>query len=375
MLILPFLVHAESTTVWEFSQARVPGQWTVKDLTSVKPSMEGLHVQTQREGLVWRAVELLHPIDVVTVTLTSSAPIEANLLWKARGDPPGRLAQFAFAVEQANVPVTIDIIPGTTRQWNPSTTELGFSFPKGADVVIHDVRLRGWSVGEKFLEGIKSFWVFDTFRPYSINFLWGPLLGFSPPAREQLFQRLPPLAISAVRIFYALLLLLGIGGIVLVLITRGSPRVKRYALTTFGGTFIAVWLLFDVRMGLEILNYARTDMQTYVRPPIGRKKLRTHGDFYDIAQQAMPMLRAVPRYALITENDSPFYQNLRYMTYPALPIVPGNDLSNISLLLVLHRPDIVVHDNRVILQTGETVAADGRVIADYGSGSFLYGKP
>ncbi len=87
----------------------------------------------------------------------------------------------------------------------------------------------------------------------------------------------------------------------------------------------------------------------------------------------MPILQRVPKYALLTTSEAPFYQNLRYMTYPSLPILPGEDTTGVGLLFVLERPDIQLRDNKVYASDGSLIVGDGKVLADYGNGSFIYG--
>lgn len=373
LLCLPLLAHAEQATEWDFSQGSVPGKWNVREFTEATITPVGLKlVTTDRAALLWRETGLTHPVDVVTLVVSARKGGEANLLWHEEKYEAGVLTKLPFFVETTAAMQSIDIIPGNIRNWVPDTNALGFEFGPQADVIIHKVILRHWSVGEKFAEAWRSFWTFDKFRPYSINFLWGPLLSLSPPARAQLFEHLPPRAISAVRVFYAAIILAAVIAGAWMLKARGSAHAKRGALRLVAGTVIALWLLFDLRMGAELLSYAATDLRTNVLASHEKKQFREYGRFYAILDQALPALTAVPRYGLLTDANTPYYQNLRYYSYPSLPVAPDANAGPLSLLFVVDRPDLRSEGGRVVMQDGTEIARDGKLLLDFGSGSFLF---
>lgn len=374
LLFFPLFAHAEERTVWDFSQGTVPGRWTVRDFAEATMIEGGLHLKTgATEGLLWRTANLTHPIDVVTIKVSSRSLTQAALLWHQRGDEEGILTKLLFVFPASETPLEIDIVPGTIKSWDPETPEIGFEFPTGSDVLLQEVRLRRWSPAEKFVEAWKSFWTFDTYRPYSINFLWGPLLATSPPARALLFQHLPPRASSAVRLFYLALLLAGFIGAIALFSTKGNARVRRIVLRSTALLAIGLWLLFDLRMGAELLSYAANDVGTHVLPPPGKKTLRNYGRFYDVLAQARPSLTAVPRYGLIADEQTPYYQNLRYYTYPSLPVLPEANEPGLTLLFAVERPDLRIVGDRILKEDGKELARDGRLLLDFGSGTFLYG--
>mgnify|MGYP003394278221 CR=1 FL=1 len=373
LIALPLSASAVEVTTWDFTDGQVPGQWNVKEITSAAPTAEGLRVRTDTSGLMWRDIGETGGFDSVTLIVTSPKDITARLIWHRRGDETNLLTPLDFTIPKSSGPQKIHIAPEGYSRADPHADELGLSFAAGTDILIHAIQLERWSTGEKFMNALKSFWTPDEFRPYAINFLWGPLLAFTPTGRDQLFQRLPPLAASAVRLFYGLILLAGIGGIVAVFFARGNERVRRGALATFACLLIGLWLLFDLRMGGEILSYVRSDFRTHVLPDAGQKTLRTHGSFYDVAATVLPELRKEERYALITDSDSPIYSNLRYMSYPSLPLVPGNTVTNgLQLLFVYDRPDIRFVNGSLLNPDGTNLATNGHMLMTRGSGTYLY---
>ncbi len=371
LTLLPLSAAAKEVTVWDFRDSRVPGEWNIRNIASATATKDGIRLRTDAEGLLWRGIPDGKDIDAVTFVVTSDKDIDVNLLWHVPGRD-GLLSGLRFSLPAGTEPATVSAAPEGFPLWNPSTDAIGISLPAGSDIVVESIVLEHWNAGEKPINAMKSFWTPDEFRPYSINFLWGPLLAVTPYGREQLFDRLPPVAHSAVRIFLGLLALGALAGICTAFFARGNERAVRWALKSFAVLTLALWLLFDLRMGGEILGYAATDLRTHVLPPTGEKTLRTHGPFYDVAAQALPELRKESRYALVTENESPVYSNLRYMSYPSLPIRPGGDTKGVDLLFVYERPDIRVDEGKLMNDDGSVISQNGEVIAWFGSGTFLY---
>ena len=178
------------------------------------------------------------------------------------------------------------LTPSDFKQWNPWTTNIGFIFPAGSDLVLHSLRMYGLRFPERMVEALKSFWHLDEVRPYSINFLWGPLLTQNPFARAKMYNGYPPSAASATRVFYALIGLC-LAGILLTSVSRSNARKDSW----IGGlivVFCVCWVLFDVRMGAEIVGYALHDYQTFISQEVPHRVLRTHDDIYDVVEQLKP---------------------------------------------------------------------------------------
>lgn len=371
LALIPLSALAKETVTWDFRDSRVPGQWNIRDVASATATPDGIRLRTDAEGLLWRSTTDVQGIDAVTFVLTSAETIESSLLWRVPGRE-GLLAGLRFTLPEGTTPATISVAPENFPLWNTATDAIGFSLPPGSDVIVQSITLEHWNAWEKLTSRAKSFWTPDEFRPYSINFLWGPLLAVTPYGREQLFDRLPPLAPSAVRVFLGLLVLGACVAVCVAFFARGNERAVRWALKSTGILVITLWLLFDLRMGGEILGYTKKDLRTYVLPPAGEKQLRTHGPFYDVAFRALPELKRESRYALVTESESPVYSNLRYMSYPSLPVLPGGNLDGVNLLFVYDRPDIRVDGGKLMNEDGSVISPSGEVIAQFGSGSFLY---
>lgn len=372
---LPVFAHAEDIEIWSFSNRNMPAEATSQQLDP-PPQLtnEGLRIETMSDGyIVWQNKPLPGPADVITLRLQSNQAMEAALIWPANPSNPDQLVQLFFVVEPSESFQDVDVIMSDYPEWDWQTEKFGIAFPAGTSVVIESMTFRHWAWSEKLIEGWKTFWTFDEFRPYSINFLWGPLITTNEPARVRLFDTLPPIAWSAVRIFFAIILVAGIGAIVYGITSKNNATAKLQAIVFFGYTCIAVWIVFDVRMGLELLRYAQSDIASYVLPEPDEKTLRTHASFYSVADAFLPTIRLHDRYALIAPADSPFFANLRYMGYPSVPVTDMASMSGMTLIAVIDRADITMNaESRLVDGNGTVLSLPGRITRRIGVGNFLF---
>ncbi|HVW66564.1 MAG TPA: hypothetical protein VHA78_02420 [Candidatus Peribacteraceae bacterium] len=374
-LILVPAAHAEQDTSWDFRDPSF--QVTQQSLSSVTRGADGLHIQTNTDGFLFWQNPFVHPFDVMTLhVIQNKSATDPGLIWHPPGTPADATTQLFFHINADGNAQDIDVVPTDNPLWSWQTDQFGIGFPAGSDIVIQSITFKQYSTWEKIAEAWKSFWTFDQFRPYSINFLWGPEFTFSPTARANLFTSLPPHGMSADRLFYSII---GIAVLIGLVFFFFSPT-RREGLKT--GTvivctvFIAIWILFDLRMGSEILSYAFTDIRTYVSPPANEKTFRTHGNFYTIAHAMLPTIEKYDHYVVFEPNDSPFYANLRYMSYPSIPMHPEQDTSKVHLWVVMDRRDVQIGaDHRLADGNGKILTASGHVLQDFGNGTFLFAIP
>lgn len=338
-------------------------------LTLVEHTPQGLRIKTDTDGFLYWVNPLLHPIDTLSMKVTNTNKVDAALLWHPAGAPQGQY-QFYFHIPEKSGMQTIDLVPSDESGWDWKSDQLALGFPAGADIVVHEMKWTRYSTMEKISNAWTSFWTFDEFRPYSINFLWGPLLAFNPVSRATLFDALPPLSWSADRLFYLLIGISIVAGLVFYAFDRQGG--KRIAVALFGGTVIAIWIIFDLRMGSEIISYAVTDYKTFIAPPEMQKELRTHGNFYTLAEKFLPTIKKFDQFVVLTQEPSAFYANLRYMAYPSIAHRPSDDISTTKLWVVIHRPDIKIEGGRMVDSTRTYLSGSGQIIERFGTSSFLF---
>lgn len=373
LLTLSLSAHAGFETTWDF-RGGMPGRWEAGGWTDVESTPFGLRITTTRDGSMRRATDLTHPVQVVSLRVASTRPTEAILLWHVRGTKDGDMVQLPFQIPASETADPLDIDVSFYPQWDERADEIGLMLPAGSDVLLQAMTLRGWTGQERLWEGIKSFWHPDEFRPYSINFLWGPLIAFNPYQAATMFEYLPPRAMSAARWFY-LLLAIAAGAS---LACRATGRRSAWLLS-LPVAFAACWLVFDLRMGGEVLSYVHDDWSRYVLADDGDKELRTHGTFFGDLDRALPFLRRNELFAVMTDGASPAYQLSRYQAYPSVGTADAA-MTGVTLWFIYDNPNVGVDERGRLLRalpdgSIRTIASSGRVVLELSEQSFLYELP
>lgn len=355
----------------------VPGQWEKSACLSAQQTPEGfaLATTTERCSLFYATRDLRHPIETLSLTVLSPLRTDLLFLWHRRDAPTGHMIEFPLAFSPADTPQTVRLNLPRFQQWDPATDRIGFSLQKDSSIILQNVTFTRWSFWDKTVAAFRSFWTFDTFRPYSINFLWGPTIGWNPVWQEQLFDHTPPVGWSAARVFLSLLL----AAFVLCLlfcIRRRTPAARRSAALALGGIFVGFWLLFDARMGLELLSYVKADWATFLLQPQGTRSFRIFKNFPDIAAESVPLLTLSPRYGFVGPHGAPFGSLLRYYTYPAARPVSSNDPQEQRKLarrwLVAFRDDARISQSGELFLGDTLLAGPGTIVKQFGKDAFIF---
>lgn len=378
-LTIPLAAVAKESTVWDFRGRAVAGNWIVTQTAGAEVSEEGLHITSKDGGRMHREAKLSHDADVAIVTFRNALPVRINFGWHPSFAPSDRFVEYPIDVTGAVSPESVVIPLRLFAEWEGRADYIGFSFPANTDFVLESVQFHRYSLLEKFVTGLRSFWVLDNMRNYTINFLWGPLLVFTPDEIPALFLSHPPRAWSALRVFYAILLLAALGALAWWLSSplRGASRshAAAQARRSFALTFALLWLLFDLRMGVELLSYVKDDFKSYVLADTGQKTYREFLNFHDIVEQSMPALRERPTYIFLGPSET-LFSYLRYETYPSLPALTPEKAREASVMLVFERPDVVVDESSgTVSQNGSVIVSSGAVLKRFGPSSFLYKAP
>ena len=371
LLAIPFSISAKQSIVWDFTGGKTPpGKWEVRGLEQAVPETGGLAIQTAKDGYMTANTDFGQDIGAVTITLVSTKSMESVLLWKEITSSHSGYRQLPFYIEGSEEEQIISIDLSNAWKWNPRTQEFGIALPSGAEILIKEIRFDGWNVFEKAGNAAKSFWKFDRFTPQSINFLWGPWINFNPVARGDMYMMDPPLGIPGMWIIYASLALLGFA---LSALTLAGKIGRAKATTIFAGVFAALWLVLDARMGLEILSYAKTDLNEFVFAEEGSRNLRIFRSFPETAQDALPLLSNNSPYFFIgPEGKSLYFSAMRYLSYPAYPVSSGPGFESAKTGLVFANAETGIDENGNLVKSGKIIKADPcEIMKKYRDDSFL----
>jgi len=262
--------------------------------------------------------------------------------------------------------------------WDPWTDIVGMRFAGTSDVVLQQVQLHGYSGPERLMTMVKSFFTLNEQFAYSINFIWGPILVDTPAGISHLYEGSPPMGWSVNRIFYGILLFtiaILLGWVVWSRMSHGTD-VKRRAFIIFCTVFAGLWILYDLRMNVEVSNYFVQDFQRFILPELGKKELRSYKNFHDALEQSLPTLLTRTGYSVLAPEPSPFRKMAATRTYPdSNPLFTDEDQKNASAYFVFYRPDVQVLANGSLAQLkGEIVeilSASGTV-KKFSNESYLY---
>lgn len=370
-------------TVWDFRKEQVPGtSWRYSGIEQPEKTPDGLHIRASAQnGSLLSDLLLNHPAEVVSVTFASPAERAVQLVWHRRNDPQEMLTQLGFVIPKgvARNDINVDFY----RQWDRRADSIGFIFPKGTDVLLQEIRFAHWTLGEKAAEIWKSFWRFDDYSPFSINFLWGPLITFNPVGTSELFTTMPPMGRSGMWVFYAAASAAG-----LVILAdwfwnkvrpserrhdlppqTGGRRVGRLAL--FLMFYGALWVIFDIRMGAEMLSYVKDDYETYLSMPHGQRTLRTYLNFNDVMEVTAPWLDGVRELALL-RGTTPIAAMTRYFALPAVTEEPAGPRPDLPVWLVYHRDNAALDGEGRLTVDGVPWTSPGQIVQWFDARSFLF---
>jgi hypothetical protein len=366
--LFPLTVEAAQETLWNFRGGQVPGQWTVNNWGEVTPTADGLLIKAAEDGSMKRPADLPFLPQTITFLFGNAPPTSAVFYWHRRGMPELEIIQLPFAINaDGGSTETVHIDLRRYEEWNEDVDAIGFGLPKGTQIVLKEIGLYRWSLAEQATEAWKTFWTFDDYQPYSINFLWGPQLVYDRFSRAVVFDSLPPMSNSGTRVLYVILGLAGAGILVHRFMTRRSTGHLRWFLFTFA----ALWLLFDVRMGAELLSYARTDYRTYIGKSGPQRELRALLNSHAVAEAALARIPD-PEYGLIMPGGTGIPALFHYLGYPRRPITDRTPNPALRYWLVFKDDKTTINEKKELVVDGTVVSGPGTIVEQYESTSYLF---
>lgn len=375
LLLLPAGAFAMQESVWSFRGKQLPGEWRIGGIAAPVTTENGLHVTaTGQGGSMISTLALPHPTEVLRLVYISGVAAPVKLLWHRRGDPEQILVELPFTLPPSVGSQILDINLDAYPQWDRRADTIGFTFGAGTDIVLQEMRFGHWNMLEKAREAAKSYWIFDSMSPMSINFLWGPVITFNPIATHDLFSTSPPQGRSGNWLFFVALALIAAGIAASTLMARRGWRwIPPWGpVPLFLLCFAVLWILYDVRMGLELLSYARTDYATWVFAAPGERELRNYLDFNDIMEQSLPTIRGEERFALVRSPLAPVTAMVRYFALPAIAEEPSGPRDDLRVWLVMRGENVDLDTGGRLTVDGIPWSRPGTVLQRFEKGSLLF---
>lgn len=366
LLVLPQFASAANTTVWELqNQQKIEG-WNMNNLTEVSLLKEGLVVTTQTEGQLIKPTDISHSVDTVAISYISLTGGKGMFLWRPPHFTGSQVFQVPIVFDRSQTTQRMVLDLSNIPEWDPQSDRMGFVIGANSQVVLQRVEFTGPSFVDYIVYPLKTFFKFDQIRPYSVNFLWGPLMTYRADQLASLFAVPPPNGDSWNWMFYSMF---AAGGL---LIFWARKQGKSQMVTIVVAVACSIWILYDVRMGAEMMSYAKKDLKTWWSKPIELRQYRDRGSFTAFTQMIKPYLEGEDYYVFMASRGWPFQGAMRYEQYPALPVAPDN-AENVRTWVVYDKPGVTLDtDNRITLENGNAISPPGEILFNYARGAFVF---
>ncbi len=366
-LLLPVSAFAMRTQSFEFGAGAVNATWEGKGPISMQQRADGILLRSTGTGLFITDDELAISPQLGSLTITAEKSSSAYLFWVYDDDTNSVNYTLPIFLPKGERVVTSFSL-SEVENWHAYRKKIGILLTPNTSVLLHRIDFNTLNPFERMLERIRSFWTFDQYRPYSINFLWGPQIADNPVLRSTMFRDLPAKSVSGT--FTANILLAAIV-LVIAFSMRGSTRTegKRKALLATMWILLVSWIFFDVRMGMEFLTYVGSDIASYSSKPESTRVFRDRDRFYDFAAFANSSVADRDSYIFFAEQQWPYLGNMRYLTYPA---IPGIDFASDDTWVIYRRSDVGVDPEGRLTIEGQIVSEPGRIIGRFDSTSFIF---
>lgn len=362
----PLHGFAMQNTSYDLRQGNVNARWEGKGSISMQQEPNGILLTSGAETGTFLTTELPKFMpEGVTLFVTSAQNANVRFMWTK----PNNLFNAIDISIQAQNTESLSLSLRANAGWRGPIRSIGFLLPPHTQILLNRMDLMRWSPGEKLRSVLKTFFMPDEYRPYSINFVWGPVIGLNPVEMHSVFLDLPPQQIYAT---YALNILLVIILAILILWARyrvPAGQRKTAVIRAFAIVAIAVWILMDLRMGWEFLSWVRHDRSTYIAAPASSRTFRDRGQFYDFATFVKPYLSDRSSYIFFAEQAWPYLGNMRYLTYPS---IPGIDVEHDDTWVIFGRGDVTLNEFGQLAVDGSPVSEPGKILARFDDESFVF---
>ncbi len=364
-LTLPQSVSARTTQALDFTAGNINATWVGKGTIQMMQTPSGILLKTTETGTFITNTDLTINPQAAAIVATVDQPLEMYFVWIFKNDPEERTYDVGVALQKGtNIKNAFSL--SDVAHWNQSPKKLGIVLPPHSTVLLHGIEFTEWNWLERMTVGITSFWKFDRYRPYSINFVWGPAFATNPIEAQELYSVLPPPSISGMFVAYwKLIILLLLCSAFCTL--RKKP--KRHLAIIGGIVILVMWFVMDIRMGSEFLSYVAHDQKTYIGQPDASRTFRDRDRFYDFAAFAEPYVFDRSSYVFFAQQQWPYLGNIRYVTYPS---IPGFDIDHDDTWIIYDRPDVSLSAKGEILVGGEVFSSPGRILARFDETSFVF---
>lgn len=367
-LLSPLSLVAMQTQTFDLASGEINAQWQGFGPIQLQKQADGILLATGNgTGMLLTTTQTAFLADAATVVASTQEPMNLHFVWIYTEDPESVTYSVPFSLS-SGARRTASFSLANANEWLKNEKKIGLVLPPNTSLLLHRIDFHQWNWFERIAQNISAFWTLDEYRPYSINFTWGPQLASNPIERGELYQTLPPASTSATLVTYQVLL-----GILILIVawTYVRPRGNQmeYILKKMSVVLLVAWILFDVRMGSEFLSWVAHDQSTYIGKSVATRTLRDRERFYDFAAFASPFVADRESYIFFAEQPWPYLGLMRYLTYPA---IPGIDFEKDDTWVIYNRSDIQISPANQLTIDGTAISEPGTLLGRFDSDSFVF---
>lgn len=353
------------TQVLDFAEGRINANWAAQGDITMQKQRDGIVLQTGGStGMLLTSLSASFQPEVVILYAASPVPTRFYFAWLMMDDQAQGTMTLPFALMTGQLEEQFLSLRGNGA-WGKGEKKIGIVLAPNSTIKVQTIELQRPNILEKAMEAVRSFWKLDEARPYSINFVWGPLIGLNNAERSQLYDSLPPLYYSGTLIMNAVVAL-----VIVVIFALGSMQKisHRTVIIRSGALLLFAWIVLDLRMGSEFISWVAHDHATYISQSESRT-FRDRGQFYDFAEFAQQYVENRTSYIFFAERPWPYLGNMRYLTYPS---IPGIDYMKDDTWVIYQRPDMSVNGEGRLTVDGEPVTPAGTLLGRFDASSFVF---
>lgn len=191
LLYVPATSLAMQTQSFEFHAGEINATWEGKGPITMEQRPDGILLRSTGTGLFITDDELKIAPQLGSLTISNEKASSAFLLWVYDRDENGtNYTQSIFLPRGEKIVTSFSL--SEVKNWHPYAKKIGIALTPGTQILLHRIDFNALNPFERMLERVRSFWTFDEYRPYSINFLWGPQIADNPVLRSTMLLDLPP---------------------------------------------------------------------------------------------------------------------------------------------------------------------------------------
>ncbi len=365
-LMAPGVCSAAKTTTWNLMNLQKLEGWNTANLTTVNLIPQGLAVSTQTQGQLVRISDLRHNVDKISINYISPTGANGLFFWRAPGMEDESVFQIPISFTQSSTQQKVILDMGDVSEWDARSDRIGFVLDGGSQLILQEMSFTGPGFIDSIVYPLKTMFKLDEIHAYSINFLWGPLMTYSQEQLDSLYTQVPPNGDSWNKALYYILAF----ALVLVIVLKKLKR--KSFITAFFMLFAALWICYDLRMGVEVISFAKTDIRTWWSKSIELKDFRDRSSFTAFAQTAAPFTQGKDHYVFVASHGWPFWGSMKYEAYPALPVAYDKDTEGIDTWIIYNRNDIKPNEEGRLMLDGKAISPPGDIMMQFEPGAFVF---